>query len=689
MRTPLLQRDLCNNPRSDKRGYRDLLSGGDSPASQGGDCCRRVVFALALSIATLLGAQQPEAALAPAAARKVSLSLDTGYRFVSDVAGSRETYRSVVNLGEGPKLFGADFGLEDATSRWLNRLSVSAHSWGGDPYNTLRVEAEKKGAYRFTSDYRNIAYYNFLPSFANPGLENGVVLNQRSFDVRRRYGNVELELYPNRRFVPYLIYSHDSGSGSGITPFFTNGNEFPVATLLRDQTNHFRGGLRMEFRRYHITLEQGGAAFKDDQHNWTRDKNLGNRTTPIFGQQLFLTDLEQAYGVRGNNLYSKAILTAAPVNWLNFYGQFLYSRPTSEVNYTDNSRGLFYLGATRFFNGMDTLLGSEAKLPRSAASAGVELRPHRRLRILEVWSTDRFHNAGSALLAEQFLFATSPAQTQQSFTLTRLALKYNRQQVDLLFDLTKKLTLRGGHRYEWGNASVPPSFLTTAQGAGEIRRHVGIAGLSYRPLAKLTANIDYEGSPGDRSYFRTSLQNYHRLKARVRWQARASLTIGGSFSMLDNRNPARNIDYEFRTRSAGATIEWRPQDARRFSILAEYTRSSLLSDIRFLEPQNLQPVQSLYKDNANTGTALVRVSPLKSKLNPYMELGGALFTSTGTRPTDYWQPLGRINCPVTKAVTGYAEWRWYEMSQPFFAMEGFRTHHLIIGLRINPWEKQP
>ena len=191
-----------------------------------------------------------------------------------------------------------------------------------------------------------------------------------------------------------------------------------MATRLRDQTNHFRGGLRIELRRFHVTLEQGGSAFKDDQHNWTRDKNPGNRTTPIFGQQLFLDDLEQAYGVRGNNLYSKAILTAAPKDWVHFYGQFLYSRPASELAYTDNSRGLFYLGATRFFNGLDTVLRSEAKMPRSAASAGVELRPHRRLRILEAWSTDRFHNAASALLGEVFLFAGAPPQTPVSFTLT-------------------------------------------------------------------------------------------------------------------------------------------------------------------------------------------------------------------------------------------------------------------------------
>src|SRR5215471_13352950 len=34
--------------------------------------------------------------------------VDLGYRWVTDVAGNFQQYRSVVNLGEGPKLFGAD-----------------------------------------------------------------------------------------------------------------------------------------------------------------------------------------------------------------------------------------------------------------------------------------------------------------------------------------------------------------------------------------------------------------------------------------------------------------------------------------------------------------------------------------------------------------------------------------------------
>ncbi|MBM3810330.1 MAG: hypothetical protein FJW20_01720 [Acidimicrobiia bacterium] len=635
-------------------------------------------------VAAALAAQEPAAEISPVSERKLSYSIDTGNRFLTGVGGDFNTYRSVVNLGEGPKLFGFEAALEDPGSAWINRLIVSASSWGGEPYNTLRATAEKDRVWRLTADYRNVAYFNFLPSFANPTFEAGGGFNQRSFDIERRNANVELELLPGARISPYLIFARDSGNGSGITPFVANGNEYPIAALMRDETNHYRGGVRLELPRTHVTLEQGGSTFKDDQRNSTSQLNLGNRRAPIFGRQLLLNSAEQAYGVRGRNLYTKGILTSAPASWLHFYGQFLYSRPTSDVRFSENADGLFFLGATRFFNGLGALLSSEAKQPRTAASAGVEFKPHRRFRVFESWSTDRLHNAGSALLAERLLFSNGPAELRDLFEPTRLVMNLNRQQADLFFDLTSKLTLRGGHRFVWGDAIAPASFLASGPGQGEIRRHVGLAAVNYRPSTAVAANVEYEGSPGDKAYFRTSLQNYHQLRARLRWQLMSSLRLGATYLFLDNRNPAQGIDYEFQTRSAGITLEWRPGDAKYFSILGDYTRSTWRSDIDFLTPQNLRPARSFYRDNGHTASALTQFRiPCSAQFQPLIEAGGSLFISSGSRPTDYWQPIGRAILPVSKGVSLYGEWRWYGMNQAFFMVEGFRTHQFVSGLRIS------
>src|SRR5450432_4017888 len=106
-------------------------------------------------------------------------SVDVGYRWQPGVGGSMETYRSVVNLGSGPKLLGTEFTILDPKKRLFDRVDVRAYDWGGDPYSTLHVDAVKKKLYDFRADYRNIAYFNDLPSFADPLLARGISIDEQ------------------------------------------------------------------------------------------------------------------------------------------------------------------------------------------------------------------------------------------------------------------------------------------------------------------------------------------------------------------------------------------------------------------------------------------------------------------------------------------------------------------------------
>lgn len=626
----------------------------------------------------------------PAREKKVSGSLDVGYRWVSDTGGDFNTYRSVVNLGEGPKLISLDLFVEDPKRALFDKLTVTADSWGGDPYNTARVDVERTGAYRLLFDYRNIAYFNFLPSFANPGIQQGSLGNQRSFDIQRRFLNTELELRPGKRIVPFLAYARDSGSGSGITPFVTDGNEYPVGTRLRDKTDHYRGGVRIELNRFHLTLEQGGTVFKDDQQVVSNELSPGNRGTTLLGRELFLDEVSQNYGIRGNSILSRALLTAAPADWVNLYGQFLFTQPKSDINYTEDAAGLFYLGATRlaatrFIDAQHSVLIGGAKQPHTSGSFSAEFRPHRRLRILESWLTDRLHSASSALLD---LAVTAGATSTGTTRLTadRLLMNYNRQQLDAFFNVTSRFMVRGGHRYEWGNSQVAPATLNPSgiPGEGELRRHVGLLGLNYRPTKTLQFNADYEGAAGESTYFRTSRQDYHQFRGRARIQLHPSLQVWTKFLLFDNQNPTPMIDYDFRSMAGTLSFRWMPRGGGRISVFGDYTRSSLKSDIDFLTPDRLSAARSLYRDNAHNATAIVDLSlPSSSRgVVPKISVGGSLFMSSGSRPTRYYQPLGRFLIPFTEHVTWYAEWRWFALSQAYYTFEGFRAHHFLTGLRL-------
>ncbi|MCW5981025.1 MAG: hypothetical protein KIT09_23285 [Bryobacteraceae bacterium] len=638
-------------------------------------------------LAPLVPAQEQKAeSPAPVQEQAASGTLDVGYRWVSDVGGNWSAYRSVVNLNDGFRVLGLDFQVRDSKKKLFDTLTLFANNWG-DPYNVSRLEAERSGAYRLTFDYRNIAYYNFLPSFANPLLGQGNLISQRSFDMRRRLWNSELELRPGKRVIPYIGFSRDSGFGTGITPFVATANEYPVATDLDDQTNYYRGGVRLEFNRWHATLEQGGTTFKDDQRVFTNDRNLGNRGVPLLGQTLVLDRVNEAYGIRGRSVFSRGLLTAAPAKWVNLYGQFRFSQPRTDVRHSADAQGLFVLGATRFFNGQQILNSGGAKQPHTSGNFSVELRPHARVRVVESIMTDRLHNGSSLLLTEQFLFAAAPNETRTLFSADRLALNYNRQQADLFVDVTSRLTLRGGHRYEWGDSTFRPATLNPSglPENGELKRNVGMFGFNYRATQRLSVNTDYEGASAGSTYFRTSLHNYHRFRARVRFQARTSLQVAANLHLLDNENPATGIEYDARNLAGTLSFQWNPANNKRVSLLGDYTYSSYRSDIMFLLPPFYTPAESRYRDNGHSITGLMEVNlpAAGAAVTPKISVGGSMFTSSGSRPTDYYQPFGRFLLPLHRNVACYAEWRWFGLSQAAYVFEGFRTHHTIVGLRLS------
>ena len=641
----------------------------------------RLPFALLLSIPLL--AQEPSASPTPSSEQWLTGSIDFGYRFTS-TGGSNGTYRSVVNLGDGPRLFGLDFTVIDPKKRLFDRLDVRAYNWGGDPYNTVHVGASKRGIYDFHFDYRDIAYFNFLPSFADPLLGSGIVLDENSYNTRRRVSDFQLDLLPGKRIMPYLAYGRDSGQGTGVTTFETDNNEYPVSDSMFDKTDNYRAGVHFEFNRWHVTLEQGGTTLREDQQAYASNFNGGNHTAPFFGQQLDLTGLAQAYGIRGNSIYSKGLFTASPVSWIDLYGQFLYSRPETNVNYNQLNYGSFVvLSSLLFYTGEQALSFSETKQPHTTGSFGFELRPLKRVRILEFWMTDRLHTAAAGLLTDMILSPSSAAQTTALPLSSLLVVNYNQEQIDVLLDVTSKLMLRGGYRYVWGDAEAPAALIAgEGPESSELRQNVGLAGLTFRANQKLSVNLDFEAASTSHAYFRTSLYNYQKMRARARYQVSAKLALQASFSLLDNQNPSPGIHYDFLSRQNSLSATWVP--GKRISVLAEYTRSTLRSNIRYLEPEFLSPELSFYRDDAHSASALVDVAlPGYSGLVPRLAFGGSLFVSSGSRPTTYYQPLARLSVPLHKNLAWNSEYRFYGYGEIFYQYEGFRAHLLQTGLKIS------
>jgi len=626
-------------------------------------------------------AAAPAASPAPSSEQWLTGSLDLGYRFVTGPYGNYPEYRSIVNLGQGLVLNGVDFTITDPKKRLFDRLDANAFGWGGEPYEAARLNARKQGVYDLLFDYRDIAYFNAIPSYANPVAPAG--FNEQSFDTRRRTMTVGLDLRPGKRIVPYLAFDRNSGYGHGTDEWVQDSNdEFAVPTLLRDSTNNYRGGVRFEFNRFHFTLEQGGTTYKDDDQSTFSGTNYGDRTTSIFLQTLDLTHLQQAYGIRGTSLYSKGLLTAHPFSWLDIYGQFLYSDPKTTVNFTETAGGNFAMLSQLLFYSSQTTMGTgAANQPHTTGTAGFELRPVKRLRIIESWMTDRYHDAAYGMLTITPLLATGGGITSLN---PLQVVNYNQEQVDVLYDVSSHFTLRGGYRRVWGDATTEATpYLNRAGGEeqGLLKRNVVLAGVNFRASQKASFNLDYEAGTSDDVYFRDSLNNYQKARGRARYRLFTSLMLQANVSLLNNLNHAPSIQYDVLGRDNSLAVYWTPKGGKRISLTGEYDRSTIHSTIGYLTLPFFTPAVSDYRDNAHSVTGLVDVN-LPGRAAAKLSLGGSLFLSNGSNTTRYYQPLVRLWVPMGKHVSWNTEWKYYGYQENFYLFQSFRTHILMTGLKF-------
>jgi hypothetical protein len=615
-------------------------------------------------------------------------SIDFGYLFLPGVGGSYDTYRSIIDIHSGPKLLGTDFTLTDPKHRWFDTIQVRATSWGAEPAESVHLEAKKSGVYDFSADFRDFAYYNVLPSFADPLLGQGIVLDEQSFDTRRKIAALALSIRPGHWWTPYFGWDHDSSSGTGASVFVADSNEYPVPNTLRDSTDLYRAGVRFEKPRFHVTLEEGGTVFKSDQNLYQApgSVNFGDSGAPIFGQTLNLNSLVAAYGIGGSSAYSKALLTANPTSWLDIYGQFLFSQPNTNVHYQQADVGNLYLQSQiLFYSGESEILTAAAEQPHTTGSLGAEIRPFKKVRIVESWMTDRLHDAGSSASLDTLLLIPSGSLPLSSLIASTLVTNYNQESLDLFFDASSKLTLRGGYRYVWGDASyafLPPEGLASAD-QEHLRQNVGVGSLTYRPAQKISLTGLVEGGSSSGVYFRTSLYNYQKVRAQVHYQPLQTLSVSGDFMLLDNQNPLAGTNYEYTSHQESLSLYWSPRASKIFDIQGTYTRSDLKSNIGYLEPEDLSSQVSMYRDEGHSATALFDLNwPHRKRFAPKLAAGGSMFISSGSRPTSYYQPQAKLWVPLGPHVSWFTDWAYYGYGEAFYLYEGFRAHLITTGVRI-------
>lgn len=582
-----------------------------------------------------------------------TIDVEVRNRFVTGDSGL--TYRSIVNLGEGPRLYNAEL-LYPAK----DRIALSIHNWG-DPDSDLVFTACRQQWYEVDLRYSTLAYFNNLSSYANPLFAQGVMTSQQAIDLRRKQLDFTFRFKPRSRVTPFLSFLRTSGDGRGVTPFVGSGDEFPVPTTFADALTTVRGGLEFRGKHWSAVVEEGWTGY-DDEQNLDSGTNPGNRP-----DTLVLNRLTERYRGSGAGWFSRGVFQADPLKQLAFTGHFIYSHPHMEVSHALNAQGVFSDPTT--LQPYSTLVEQSlagANQPHISGSWSTEIRPRVHWRIRNTWFSDAYGVSGDSPTAAMLTTAQSARST--------LNLRYDQSDTEISGDLWNILTVRGGYRYVHSDADLPPPSLVYPVSPTEarIRRHVALAGASLT-LWKGRARVstDYERSPGGETYFRTGLQDYYKITI----QGRIRLTKTLQFTAVHKTLSNTNTGIEYTNNQTALTVEWTPEQLKRVTFAGNYSRETIRSTSTFINPTDFQPAVSKYEDLGNHANAYAELRLIGGAV---LHAGGSLSESHGTRPTRYYNPQGSLIVPVTRRLGFVGEWRWYD----FHSIEAFRTHMVSVGAQI-------
>jgi hypothetical protein len=308
----------------------------------------------------------------------------------------------------------------------------------------------------------------------------------------------------------------------------------------------------------------------------------------------------------------------------------------------------------------------------------------RYLRLRQTWETDRALTSGVGLMNSLFVSSSTSLSLATALG-ERMETTRNQYRSEAVIDFSTRLLVRGGYLKEGGHAVVKASPYSTATGNERLAldRSAWLVGYRVLPVKRLTMTGDFEFGDGKKTYYRTGLMNSNRYRVQNRLTLPWNFFLNANYSRFDNENPTSGINYSYSAQSGSGSLQWMPGGGKNVTVVADYTRSQIKSDINYLYPLGLFSVASNYRDAAHTGSLLADVRiPVTKSYAGRMTFGGAMVKTTGTRPTNYYQPQGRLQLPVTPKLDFFSEWHYWGLHESVYSVEGFRAHSYTGGIRI-------
>jgi len=661
---------------------------------------------------------------------KIHSSIDLGYRF-NDVTGSGDMYDTLVDLHQGPRILDQTLSMQSETHHGLlfDNLFVTSSGWGGDPDNFLHARVDLDKWYRFSASFRrdqNFFDYDLLANPLNPPTASPYIPVEQSphlFETRRRMSDFDLTLLPQSKLSFRLGYSRNNVSGPDFSsthigtdallsePVNTTMNSYrlgvdwkaaPRTVVSYDQfLNYYKGDTDTYLAPFASALLPGGTPVElglpiDPANRIPCGIPPGQ--TSLINSSGFLTNI--ACSAYFSYTRFQRIRTSSPTERLSLRSNYfnrLELTSSYAYGWADMTTPL-----NEAFNGLITRTGTRAYTVTGPANVnrisnvfdlGATVHLTKRLRLVDkasFWAFRIPQNANYTEIDDNIpgIGGANPCLPPACTLLTPLAntvpvatdtlvmssfdQRWFRNQIELDYDVSKKIGVRVGYRYGDQDFNHFLDF-SGDQDHFVVLEQTGLAGIWVRPLPNLRANFDVERINYGDTIVRIAPRKESRYRLQTNYTPRPWAALGGSINILEDNNNTFLTNYVGHNRNYGLTASVTPRERYGFDLAYNYgdfMQNALICfndtpavgvTLPFVnsagscvayDPANPLLAASYYTNHTQFGMATVRFKPIKRVT---ANLGYSITSVDGSTPQfNILQPLGPLDYKYQQPVVGFS-----------------------------------
>ncbi|MCU1347571.1 MAG: hypothetical protein JWO56_601 [Acidobacteria bacterium] len=628
-----------------------------------------------------------------AGAQSAPYEMELGARTLK-VVGNEDLYRTQINERSGLLL--RSFTLltpgAEGSGGIFDRLRIDASELGAGPAGSLRIEADKAGAYRFRLGYRRTNAFSALPGFANPVLGSGIVPGQHTYDRTRNGVDADLELFPDSRVTPFIGYSFHRLGSSGTSTYTAGGDEFLLAQSAAESEHEFRAGAAFHLGPLSGSLTQGWRRIRGSERSSLAPSSAdGNNPDPLLGRPVLARDIRREDHTRVSTPFTSFYVTGQVAPRVRVIGHYVrFAADSSGDGFEDVTGSFVSFALSRFFDGLAEQASSRARNTTWRGGARAEMALPYRIDAFAGYQKEHRDLEGTALIDTIFLqtvtFGGADPRDIELVLRAKSSIARNEEIVNAGASARAlgPFAIRVELRQSTQNVTVAPDLseivLPGNQG-GDLGRRIRTfdTNASYT-RGGFTAGAAWRQDRANQPVFRTDFRDRDRLRLRATWRAPKWVVAGVTAEQTNQSNEQPGIGLSAKSHQYGGNAEVTPREG--IVLRGALTRFRADSSILFRRPENFTTGRSVYLENGRSreGGIGLRRAALS------FDADVARFTNRGVSPFDIdrLRLRGGFDLPPrtrTAVLLEYARDAYRERNSAF---GDFRATRIGIFLRYRP-----